>query len=512
VKKKKMKTKNMKPISTLVMVALLTLVAFSTTASAAYIYVPADHTTIQGAITAAVNGDTIIVADGTYIITAAINVNKGVTITGNVANPGNVVVQHSPASTSLNGFEIGAADITIQGFKIIGCHRGVHFGRSDVTSTGCTITNCVFDNNHENAIGEVAAENTTISNNAITNCNMAIEIRLNEATSIAKRTEVTGNTISSCSQSCIQTSNTNDKGINIIGSSATSSNERIQVISNDISGTIWDGIQLTKSGSYYPRYVYVHGNTISDTHGPGISVREVQAAGTADRVEVSGNTISDTYFEGITVQYSSPYTYVYDNTLTGCNYYGLDGTGDWDYASIHVEDSDGYGGSHHTVIDSNTVSDGINGIQVYSDNCEITNNEIHGMGNTYADTKVVYGRTYKNSGILVGSNWGSGDIDPTGVVIEHNDIYDNYWGIFYSADLTNGVTAENNCWRTNTGPHNPTSNPSGTGDDVSDNVDFDPWTLVGEDDCIPEFSTIAIPVASILGLLFFFNYRKHRKQ
>ena len=29
---------------------------------------------------------------------------------------------------------------------------------------------------------------------------------------------------------------------------------------------------------------------------------------------------------------------------------------------------------------------------------------------------------------------------------------------------------------------------------------------------IPEFSTIAIPVATILGLLFFFNYRKRRKE
>jgi len=29
---------------------------------------------------------------------------------------------------------------------------------------------------------------------------------------------------------------------------------------------------------------------------------------------------------------------------------------------------------------------------------------------------------------------------------------------------------------------------------------------------IPEFSTIAIPVASILGLLFFFNYRRHRRK
>jgi hypothetical protein len=31
-------------------------------------------------------------------------------------------------------------------------------------------------------------------------------------------------------------------------------------------------------------------------------------------------------------------------------------------------------------------------------------------------------------------------------------------------------------------------------------------------EAIPEFSTIAIPVASILGLLFFFNYRKRRRE
>ena len=35
---------------------------------------------------------------------------------------------------------------------------------------------------------------------------------------------------------------------------------------------------------------------------------------------------------------------------------------------------------------------------------------------------------------------------------------------------------------------------------------------VGGDDEIPEFSTIALPVATILGLLFFFNYRKRRNR
>jgi len=42
-------------------------------------------------------------------------------------------------------------------------------------------------------------------------------------------------------------------------------------------------------------------------------------------------------------------------------------------------------------------------------------------------------------------------------------------------------------------------------------VNPDPGDPVGEY-YIPEFSTIAIPVAAVLGLLFFFSYRRHRKE
>ena len=38
------------------------------------------------------------------------------------------------------------------------------------------------------------------------------------------------------------------------------------------------------------------------------------------------------------------------------------------------------------------------------------------------------------------------------------------------------------------------------------------WSCDWSVDLIPEFSTIAIPVASILGLLFFFNHRKRREE
>lgn len=43
-------------------------------------------------------------------------------------------------------------------------------------------------------------------------------------------------------------------------------------------------------------------------------------------------------------------------------------------------------------------------------------------------------------------------------------------------------------------------------------VDPDPGDPVGRPRPVPEFSTIAIPVVAILGLLFFFNYRKRRRE
>lgn len=49
------------------------------------------------------------------------------------------------------------------------------------------------------------------------------------------------------------------------------------------------------------------------------------------------------------------------------------------------------------------------------------------------------------------------------------------------------------------------------GCDITTNKPCDEYTCEGEE-CIPEFSTIAIPVASILGLLFYFNYRKRKRE
>ncbi len=58
--------------------------------------------------------------------------------------------------------------------------------------------------------------------------------------------------------------------------------------------------------------------------------------------------------------------------------------------------------------------------------------------------------------------------------IHFNDIFNNtLYGLIN--DGTSGVSATYNWWGDETGPYNPSSNPSGLGDNVSSNVDFSSW-------------------------------------
>ena len=63
------------------------------------------------------------------------------------------------------------------------------------------------------------------------------------------------------------------------------------------------------------------------------------------------------------------------------------------------------------------------------------------------------------------------------ITLHYNNIYDNddYGAL---VDITYGTAILNatlNWWGDPSGPHHPTLNPDGLGDEVSDNVDFDPW-------------------------------------
>jgi hypothetical protein len=59
-------------------------------------------------------------------------------------------------------------------------------------------------------------------------------------------------------------------------------------------------------------------------------------------------------------------------------------------------------------------------------------------------------------------------------IIHNNNIAGNYYGLTNNDSMII-IDAENNWWGDASGPYHPTLNPGGLGDEVSDDVDFDPW-------------------------------------
>ena len=120
---------------------------------------------------------------------------------------------------------------------------------------------------------------------------------------------------------------------------------------------------------------------------------------------------------------------------------------------------------------------------IISDNT-IINNGRHGVStwdatmrsNTIANNGwggVVCGGTCAIDSCAIFGNNGDGVLANYGD-IHYCDIYDNIgYGVkAYGADT---VFAEHNWWGDASGPYHSTANPGGSGDSVSDYVDFDPW-------------------------------------
>jgi parallel beta-helix repeat protein len=116
------------------------------------------------------------------------------------------------------------------------------------------------------------------------------------------------------------------------------------------------------------------------------------------------------------------------------------------------------------------------------------------------DNCVIKNATYTSSNSASLYNKGAVTVDNASPTITNTRFEDDKWGLivrntslpvinncdFIGMDPTYGygiwnetgsvvVTAENCWWDDDTGPYNATSNPSGEGVRVSDNVDFDPW-------------------------------------
>jgi parallel beta-helix repeat protein len=307
-----MKGKIFSILFTLMLVLSMSLVSAAPVAAAATINVPGDYLTIQAAINAASDGDTINVAAGTYTndiwdsllgTPAGYRITKSITLLG--AQAGN-----DPAGSTDRGgesilvrtnglpYSLYASDITIDGF-MIGSSDPNTGGRliiSDVADNAI-IKNCIIQNAPDKWAGHgvyiyPGAENALVEYNTF--YNTAWEAIASWQVSNAV---ISHNYISSSGQHAIQ----------MMGH-AGSNNE---ITYNHISGIVgknaiqyWGG-----PGAIISHNVIDGGNTMFD----GIWLDTA-----ADGSTVSNNQVFDTVYAGINVRGGCTNATVTYNDVSGC--------------------------------------------------------------------------------------------------------------------------------------------------------------------------------------------------
>ena len=229
----------------------------------------------------------------------------------------------------------------------------------------------------------------------------------------------------------------------------------------------------------------VIGNTIRN-NGDGVFAR----AGSAGLL-IENNVIENEPFSGITLAWDEKNVTIRDNTIKNC---GADAD-DLNGGIVIVQ-------SMAEVISGNIIESckqrGIMWVWVPTtgpepDSILIQNNTIthssydgvylfsQGPGSFMPPD--IYALKPLMSGNLIGENSGAGVFvsnaylgNPTGTAnphLEGNRIQGNSWGVINQTAAV--VNAVNNWWGDGSGPQHPLLNPGGTGNPVSDNVDFMPW-------------------------------------
>jgi parallel beta-helix repeat protein len=126
----------------------------------------ANYSTLQAAIDAANNGDTILVYPGIYI--ENVNVNKAITIESLSGNPNNTIIQ--AADQTKHVFNVTSDNVTIKGFEITGelWKQGIH--RLGIYLCGvewCNINNNSLTGNRRGILLAPSSSNNIVFNNSI---------------------------------------------------------------------------------------------------------------------------------------------------------------------------------------------------------------------------------------------------------------------------------------------------------------------------------------------------------
>jgi hypothetical protein len=130
------------------------------------------HATIQIAINVASSGDTITVADSTYVLSTTITINKSITVLG-ASESGTII--NATANGTGYGISISASNVTVSGFTILpplvtghlgtsgGGGYAIHVSNTPFTISNVTITHVIVKNGNRTCIDLNTVDNATVS-------------------------------------------------------------------------------------------------------------------------------------------------------------------------------------------------------------------------------------------------------------------------------------------------------------------------------------------------------------
>jgi|GEM_PF-3075902 len=225
------------------------------------------YLTIQAAITASVNGDTINVAAGTY--TEHLTINKQISLLG--ADKNTTIIDGSGTGTVIT---VTSNGVNIEGFTIrnSGIGAGDRGGIYLQGVNGCDIKNNIITNNFV-GVGLVAATSNTVENNTLTDNYFGVYVGTNENHSTGNT--ITGNDISTTKYLNLGSIKTGD------GIYADQDCNNNTFTNNNVHNNEKNGIYFWKSTTNTAT-----GNTVTNNAASGFELQ-----GSSDNI-ITGNTIT----------------------------------------------------------------------------------------------------------------------------------------------------------------------------------------------------------------------------
>jgi len=237
------------------------------------------------------------------------------------------------------------------------------------------------------------------------------------------------------------------------------------VISNNTCSNIKNGIAIS-----WADHNLIMNNSCNSNQHYGISLYKTE------NNTITANTCDSNGYDGIRLASTHNQLLIFNNTISNnsCSFNGIDGIS---LGFFHNINSKSLGGNYNSFVNNSCVSNKQCGIYLYAsgsnllanNSCSNNSEGIYLLDSHYNSAE---DNTISNNNVGIYLNSAS----------EHNIAHQNAitgssdYGIDALDNDGHSINATNNWWGDNSGPYHSTRNPLGKGDEVSDNVEFDPWT------------------------------------